>query len=207
MSEAEPRGPDLDAGVVRLLAAAGAFGGLLWAAIPIVAAVTFYGLEAGLTGLGSLARLGSLFLLAPVAVVCLLAGAVGLGWRFRASSLRLGRVGSGTMVLGFVLLLPASVVPSGTWPSRLGSLVPLVFFAGLAVIAAGSLGFGVAARRSGALPDWLAIGFAAAMPVGFVVGAAVAVAVAGNLALVLGLTVPYGLAWAVLGGHLAWNDL
>lgn len=194
---------DRPATLDRLLLAAGVLGGLLWATIPVLAAVTFYRVEVGVAGLGELAGLGSLILLAPVAVVGLLAGTVGLRRWCRDSVGPLARAGTAAMVVGILLLLPGSVVPSGTWPPSLERLVPPVFFAGLVVLAAGSLTFGLGVRRPGALPGWLAAGVATAMPAGVAVGAVAAVAGGGTLALVLGLMVPYGVAWMALGGYLA----
>lgn len=198
MPEGGPR-PRAD----RLLGLAGAAGGLLWAAVPVAAAVAFFGIGSGSVGLGGLAALGGLFRFAGLSVVGMLAGSVGLYRAFRGSDDRLGRRGATVAVLGFVLLLPGSVVPSGRLPADLAAAVPLAFFAGLALVAAGSLAVGLAGRRSGLLPGGLAGGFGAAMPVGGALGGAAALAGAGNLVFVLGLMAPYGLAWAALGGYLA----
>lgn len=198
MPEAGPR-PRAD----WLLGLAGAAGGLLWGAVPVAAAVAFYGVGTGSVGLGGLAALGGLFRFAGLSVVGLLAGAAGLYRTFRRAGDRLGRRGAAVLLVGFVLLLPGSVVPSGVLPADLGAAVPLVFFAGLSLVAIGSLASGLAGRRSAVLPAGLAGGFGAAMPVGGALGGVAALAGAGNLAFVLGLMAPYGLAWVALGASLA----
>lgn len=187
----------------RALGLAGALGGLLWAAVPATAAVAFYGIELGALDLSSLAPVGALFAFAGLAVVGMLAGTVGVYRRFPATAARWGRRGSVIAGAGFVLLLPASVIPSGRLPPELAGIVPLVFFAGLFAVALGSLGVGVAARRAGNWPPGLATSVGLAMPVGAAVGGLVAVAGGGNLPFVLGLVVPYGLAWAALGTAIA----
>lgn len=187
----------------RLLGGAGTLGGLLWAALPVAAALAFYGVEARTLGLGGLAGLGALFQVAGLSVVGLLLGAAGLRRFLRGSPARGERAGPVVIAAGFALLLPGSVVPSGWYPPALEPAVPLVFFAGLATAAAGSLVLGVAARRTGALPPGLAVAFGASMPVGTAVGGAVAITGVGNLALVLGMMVPYGLVWVALGVVIA----
>lgn len=190
-------------GLDRALGVAGTLGGLLWAAIPLVAALAFHGVEAGAVGLSGLGALGALFQLAGLSVLGMFAGSVGLYRRFPATAERWGRRGAVIAAAGFVLLLPGSVLPSGRLPPVVGELVPLVFFTGLLAVGLGSLGVGVAAHRSGTWPRGLAPGFGLAMPVGGAVGGLAALWGAGNLALVLGLVVPYGLAWVALGAAIA----
>ncbi|MDZ7702118.1 MAG: hypothetical protein U5J98_08675 [Halobacteriales archaeon] len=190
-------------GLDRALGLAGAVGGLVWAGIPVVGALAFYGVEAGAVGLSSLGPPGALFQFAGLSVVGMLAGTVGLYRRFPATAERWGRRGAVIAGAGFVLLLPGSLFPSGRLPSDVAQLVPLVFFAGLLAVAIGSLGAGLAARRSGAWPAGLAAGFGLAMPVGAAVGGLLAQSGGGNLAFVLGLVVPYGIAWIALGGAIA----
>lgn len=197
------RDPPGRARAVRLLGAAGALGGLLWAALPVGAALAFYGVESGLVGVGGLLRVGALFEFAGAPVVLMLAGVAGVHRRCRRVYGRAGRVGAAVAAVGFVLLLPGSVVPSGSLPDGLSGVVPLVFFAGLILVALGSAVLGVAALRAGVLPPGLAVPYAVAMPSGAAVGAVAALAGAGNIAFVLGLMVPYGLAWVALGGYLA----
>lgn len=183
----------------RVAGLAGAIGGGLWAALPVVAALAFSGVEAGRLGLAGLALLGGLFQFAGLSVVGMLAGVVGLHRRYDGELDRLGRLGTRAIGVGFALLLPGSVVPSGWVPASLAALVPLAFFVGLGAVAVGSLTFGLAARRRGIWPPWLAFWFSFAMPVGAAVGWLVAMAGVGNLALVLGLLTPYGLAWVIVG--------
>lgn len=187
----------------RLLGLAGAVGGLLWAAIPVSAAVAFVGVEAGGLDLGALAAVGALFRFAGLSVVALLAGAIGLYRHAVDWPAGPGRPAAAVVIVGIVLLLPGSTVPSGWLPEHVSALVPPVFFAGLALIAAGSLLVGVVGWRTGGLPAWHAAWFGAAMPVGAVAGGSIALAGGGTLALVLGLLAPYGLAWVGLGSYLA----
>lgn len=187
----------------RALGLAGAVGGLIWAAIPTVAAVAIYGLEGGVIGLDRLAQLGALLQFAGLSVVGMLAGTVGLYRRFSRRGDRLGRIATAVTGLGFALLLPGSVVPTGRLPAMLGDLVPLVFFAGLATIGVGSLGVGLVARRERAWPRGLPEGFGLALPIGAAIGGLFALLGAGTIAFVLGLMVPYGVGWIWLGLVLA----
>lgn len=185
--------------VDRVLGLAGALGGLLWAALPVAAAVAFAGVELGRFGVGGLLAVGALFRFAGLSVVGLLAGTVALRRRFGPRLGRPGQVGIGLTGVGFGLLLPGSVVPSGSLPASLASLVPIGFFVGLGATALGSLTVGLIARRQGIWPSWLALWYALAMPIGAGAGGLFAASGAGNLPLVIGLMVPYGLAWIVLG--------
>lgn len=190
----------------RLLVGLGAVGGLLWAIVPVLAAVAFYGIETGGLGVGTLGGLGVLFQFFGVAVVFMLLGVVGIHLSLGDRYGRSGTVGAGVSILGFLLLLPGSVVPSGSLPASVAGVVPLLFFAGLLAIAVGSALLGIDTRRTGALPATLAVSYGAAMPVGFVVGGSAAVTGAGNLPLVLGLMVPYGFAWTAVGASIATAD-
>lgn len=189
--------------VTRLLGVAGAVGGLGWAALPVVAALAFYGIDAGAFATRALAGLGALFTFAAVPVALLLVGVVGLHRALAPSYGRLGSVGTTTAVVGLLLLMPAGVVPRGSLPTSLAALVPLGFFVGLVALTVGSGLVGYAGRRSATLPAWLGLAYAAAMPVGFLLGLLGVAAGAGNLALVLGLLLPYGLAWVAMGAYLA----
>lgn len=190
--------------LVRVLGVVGLFGGLLWAGIPLVAVLAFYSVEIGLDRMGILLRLGALFQFAGLSVIFMLGGVVGVNLRFRATYGSLGRLGASLSTVGFVLLLPGSVVPSGILPVSLSGIIRYIFFSGMATIALGSALLGVAMRRSGVLPSWLAVAYAASIPAGVAVGGIVTIAGAGNLALVLGMTVPFGCTWIVLGGYLSW---
>lgn len=188
---------------VRILGVLGAVGGLLWLSLPVTAALTFYGVETGFAAFGALSRLGVLFQFAGASVVFMLAGLLGVHLRYRSGYGRSGGLGAGVSALGFVLLLPGSVVPSDWVPAPLAGVVPLVFFAGLFVLALGSLALGLAAYRTDVLPAWLAVAYAVAMPGGAGIGAVAAVSGGGTLAFVLGCMVPYGLAWVVLGSRVS----
>lgn len=187
----------------RSLGLAGAVGGLIWAAIPTVAAVAIHGIEGGVIGLDRLAQLGALLPFAGLSVVGMLAGTVGLYRRFSRRGDRPGRIGSAVTGLGFALLLPGSVVPTGRLPAMLGDLVPIGFFAGLVIIGVGSLGVGLAARRERDWPRGLPEGFGLALPIGAAIGGLFAILGAGRVVFVLGLMVPYGVAWIWLGLVLA----
>lgn len=114
--------------VDRVLGLAGASGGLLWASLPVAATLAFAGVELGQLGVGGLLAVGTLFQFAGLSVVGLLAGTVGLHRRFGPRLGRRGRVGIGLTGVGFGLLLPGSVVPSGSLPAAVDAFVPLVFF-------------------------------------------------------------------------------
>lgn len=189
--------------LVRLLGVVGSIGGLLWAGIPIVAALAFWSVEVGLGGMGALRRLGVLFQFAGLSVIFMLGGVAGVHLRFRGLYGALGRLGAGVSTVGFVLLLPGSVVPSGAVPASLSNSIPYIFFSGLVTIALGSVLLGVAMRRSDVFQSWLPVAYATAIPAGGGVGGIGTILGAGNIALVLGLMVPFGCTWIVLGGYLS----
>lgn len=190
--------------IVRLLGAAGAFGGFIWAGVMLAAGLTFFGIDLGVFGFGELVELGALFTVIGLAVPLMLGGAVGVHRFAKPTYGEPGRIGSYLSTLGFLLLLPGSLVPSGALPG-LTRYTPVVFFAGLIAVAIGSAVVGFALRRSGVLPGVLSTAYGVAMPGGAALGGIVALAGVGNIAFVLGLTVPYGVSWVALGGYLAFR--
>lgn len=193
---------DTEGWVIRVLGLAGAVGGLLWTIVMVAAGVTFLGIDLGLLGVRNLIAIGALFRVVGLAVPLMLGGVIGLHLFAREVYGDLGRVGTFLVAIGFVLLLPGSLVPSGSLPG-LSRFIPFVFFAGLIAIAIGSAVVGYAAVRSQRLPSVLAIFHGVAMPGGGLLGAVLAVAGAGNIAFVLGFSVPYGLSWIAVGAFLA----
>lgn len=189
-------------GRTRWLSGAGVVGGLIWAFAPVGVVVAITGWDVPVVRSVAGGFLG----LVGVSVFLMGAGVIGLH-RFATGRYgRLGRYGAGIMGLGLLLLLPGSVFPSGFLPVSISSRIPVVFFAGLFVLAIGSLLVGVSAWRTNTIPAPAALFLAAALPAGLVVGGVVMVITGQPIALAAGLMIPFGLAWAIVEGYV-WREV
>lgn len=185
--------------ITRVLSTAGILGGVIWAGS---------GAWALLLPVIRNAPLGNaLFLmyvrLVGVMVVFMLAGLVGVK-RFAGNQYgRWGTHGVRISALGFLLILPATVFPNGFLPVSIAEGLPVMFFIGLFVLIIGLLLLGIASARTDTLPAPIGIFLAIALPGGFALGVFVTVVTGRKVAIPAGLGIPFGLAWAVLGGYVS----
>lgn len=172
-------------------------GGALWALSPIGASISE-------TAFGTPNVFWKLF---PSAPLLILAGLIGLQLRQWGRSGLLQKIGFALALLGLVLVVAGDV---GLFWLRLDDTFIMtapayrVFRLGLLLLGAGSIVFGVAAPRDGALPTWGLLPFV----VGSLCGLISFVVDLGSFGTVLWML--FGLGWAWLGlslavdGFLSW---
>ena len=172
-------------------------GGVLWALSPIGASISE-------TAFGTPNVFWKLF---PSAPLLLLAGLVGLQIRQWGRSGLLQKVGFGLVLLGLVLVVAGD---AGLYWLGLDDVYIMTapsyraFRLGLLLLGAGSILFGLAAPRDGALPTWGLLPFV----VGSLCGLAAFAVDLGAFGTVLWML--FGLGWAWLGlslavdGFLSW---
>lgn len=185
------------------LGLAGMFGGLLLAVygVPdVLDPATFSGSSTTATVYG---------LLLALPMVGVLAGVVGL-WRYHEDTFgRLGRWSTAAVALGLVLLVLALLwgygVTGGTFalfgvPDAAFVVMVLSL---LVLVLCGSIPLGYATYRAGRLPPAAPLALLASVPLG-VAGFAVLLVVLESGGPYVGLLLPYGVAWTLLG-HRLWR--
>ena len=185
----------------------GVAGGALWALLPVVFSLTNVEEQAPWT-LAFVAVAVTYVLVGVVSLLMLLVGLSGLRRSLGEGAGRLARIGiavSGVAVFAMFLgngTELATIIVSGS-ESDLGHSVFLIGFLALIV---GSVLLGVALLRWGSVPPmrWAAVLMVAMLPLG------IGLVILGGIVFPnsdagfwAGITVPYGLAWILLGRALA----
>lgn len=187
--------------LARAATGLGVAGGLLWAGSGVLFLSWFVWRDGSVGG-----ALSGVFLRA-VGLTCLfmLAGLWGVSRIIGLVSGRGGRYGAPVSAVGLLLVLPATVVPSGSASPSLSRLLPVVFFAGIAALVVGNALLGTSIVRHRVAPAAIGVPLAVALPGGVVLGFLVATATGEQIAVPVGATIPFGLAWTALCGYVWWT--
>jgi hypothetical protein len=192
--------------LVRWGAYAGMLGGLLWALFPL--ATVLVSMDS--TQPGTMAHIGAAvvyWLMAVLPLLLLVVGLVGLRALHGRAYGRLGNVGflASFLALTLMFLGNAVEVASLTFSGSDSSLGHSMFLIGLLVLLVGSVLLGIAIIRtlrdpSSRVGGLLLIG---ALPLGILLGVVLgAIAPTTDLGFWAAITVPYGVAWLLLGHAL-----
>jgi hypothetical protein len=194
---------------LRWAAPAAVVGGLLWALFPVGAVfVAIDGEQSG--SLGLLAAATFYWLLAVAPLLLLLAALAALHVLSRASYGRLGRVGFFVSFAALSLMFAGNALEVGSLTVR-GSESAAghsVFLLGFLILLIGSAILGLALVRARRDPTsraggWLLVG---ALPIGILLAVVLgALAPATDLGFWAAITVPYGVAWVLLGRSMSYR--
>lgn len=187
--------------LIRWGGIAAMLGGMLWAITPL--RDVFFG--GGATPDHPVFRPYNVVLV--LVAVLLIMGLVGLRARYRGTYRRLGKAGVVLTFGGYALILAGSTPAVLLHPDGSFGLIragqDLGFFGSL-VASVGAIFLGIALLRTQAAPRAAALLLIVTLPVGlagiFVISSLGLVSIAG-----LAITVPYGVAWVILGNHL-WSS-
>ena len=196
----------MPSGLVRWGAWAGMLGGLLWALFPLATILV----SIKDTQPGSLAHLAAVvvyWLMAVLPLLLLLVGLAGLGALHGGAYGRLGNIGFllSFLALALMFLGNAVEVASLTFSGSESSVGHSMFLIGFLVLLVGSVLLGIAlvrARRdpSSRLGGLLLVG---ALPLGILLAVVLgSIAPRTDLGFWAAITVPYGVAWLMLGHAL-----
>jgi len=189
--------------LVRWGAWAGVLGGLLWSLFPL--AIVVVSIED--TQPGTLTHLSAAvvyWLMAVLPLLLLLVGLAGLRALHSSAYGRLGNVGFLVSFLALVLMLVGNAVEvaSLTFSGSDSDVGHIIFLIGFLLLLVGSVLVGILILRTQRDPSSRIGGllFVAALPVGILLGIVLGViAPRTDLGFWAAITVPYGIAWLLLG--------
>ena len=192
--------------LIRWGGPAGMLGGLLWALLPL--AIVLVSIEDKQPGTPAhLATAALYWLMAVIPLLLLLVGLVGLRVLRSGSYGRLGRVGFVVSSVALTLMFAGNAVEvaSLTFSGSESAVGHSMFLIGFLALLAGSVLLGIALVRtqrdlSSRIGGLL---FILALPLGILLAVVLgAVAPKTDLGFWAAITVPYGVAWILLGGAL-----
>jgi hypothetical protein len=196
----------MSAGLIRWSGWAGIIGGLLWALFPL--ATVLVSMDG--TQPGSLAHIGAAFvywLMGVLPLLLLLVGLVGLRALHSGAYGRLGNGGflGSFLALALMFLGNAVEVASLTFSGTESGVGHTMFLIGFLLLLVGSVLLGIALIRTLRNPSSRIGGLllVAALPVGILLAVVLgAIAPRTDLGFWAAITVPYGVAWLLLGHAL-----
>ena len=193
----------MPSGLVRWGAWAGMLGGLMWALFPLATVlVSLKNTQPG--SLAHLAAAGVYWLMAVLALLLLLVGLAGLRALHGPAYRRVGNVGflASFIALALMLLGNAAEVASLTFSGTESSVGHSMFLIGFLVLLVGSVLLGIAIVRTESVSS-LRLGgllLVGALPLGILLAIILGVTTPGtDLGFWAAITVPYGVAWLLLG--------
>jgi hypothetical protein len=193
----------MPSGLVRWGGWAGIIGGLLWALFPLATVlVDMSNTQPG--SLNHLAAAGVYWLMAVLPLLLLLIGLAGLRALSSGAYGRLANVGFLVSFLALALMFIGNAVEiaSLTFSGSESSLGHSIFLIGFLVLLVGSILLGIAIVRTRRDPSSRVGGplLVGALPLGIVLAVALgAIAPRTDLGFWAAITVPYGVAWLLLG--------
>jgi hypothetical protein len=182
---------------------AGMLGGLLWALFPLATVlVSMKGTQPGTT-----AHIGAAavyWLMAVLPLLLLLVGLVGLRALHSGAYGRLGNIGFLTCFVALALMFVGNAIEiaSLTFYGTESDVGHLVFLIGFLILLLGSVLLGIALVRTQRAPSFRLGGLllVLALPLGIVLAVVLgAIAPRTDLGFWAAITVPYGVAWLLLG--------
>ena len=193
----------MPSGLVRWGAWAGMLGGLMWALFPLATVlVSLKNTQPG--SLAHLAAAGVYWLMAVLALLLLLVGLAGLRALHGPAYRRVGNVGflASFIALALMLLGNAAEVASLTFSGTESSVGHSMFLIGFLVLLVGSVLLGIAIVRTRSVPSVRLGGLllVGALPLGILLAIILGVTAPGtDLGFWAAITVPYGVAWLLVG--------